>query len=363
MTFGEHLEELRKCLFKSVVGLAIAFVVGLYFGDYVVQFIQRPLSRALSAYYQQETMARVKAETDKLSNDGEGRTLPWTQEQVKHRVEQEGLLAEEGYIDVAQVLPELKRILPKQFGDVELPSQGKADAPTDASPDAPPDAPPDGKATTETNAAGLIRVYFWRPSKAHPRMQIKSLATQEPFTVYVKASLLLGVLLASPWIFIQIWTFVAAGLYPHERHYVHMYLPFSIGLFLGGAALAFFWVFDPVLNFLLGFNRTTGIAPEPRINEWLSFVLMLPIGFGIGFQLPLVMLFLERIGLFSVAGYLKQWKIAVLVIFVIAALLTPPDPYSMMLMACPLTFLYFGGVLLCKLMPRHKASRDLTTTG
>jgi sec-independent protein translocase protein TatC len=180
--------------------------------------------------------------------------------------------------------------------------------------------------------------------------------------VYVKASLLVGVLLASPWIFIQIWNFVAAGLYPHERHYVHLYLPFSIGLFLVGAALAFFVVFEPVLNFLLSFNRMTGIAPEPRINEWLSFVLLLPVGFGIGFQLPLVMLFLERIGLFTVAGYLKQWRIAVLVIFVIAALVTPPDPSSMTLLACALVFLYFGGILLCKVMPRHKTSHDLTTT-
>jgi sec-independent protein translocase protein TatC len=153
------------------------------------------------------------------------------------------------------------------------------------------------------------------------------------------------------------------GLYPHERRYVHIYGPFSIGLFLAGAALAFFVVFKPVLQFLLSFNRITGIAPEPRINEWLGFVLILPVGFGIGFQLPLVMLFLERIGVFSVEGYRKQWKIAVLVIFVLAALLTPPDPSSMMLMAIPLTGLYFGGILLCKLMPRRKSpSYELTTT-
>jgi sec-independent protein translocase protein TatC len=141
-------------------------------------------------------------------------------------------------------------------------------------------------------------------------------------------------------------------LYPHERHYVHLYLPFSLGLFLSGAALAFFVVFEPVLNFLLGFNRSLGIDPDPRINEWLGFVLLLPVGFGIGFQLPLVMLFLERIGLFTVRQYLSYWRISILVIFVLAAVLAPPDPYSMLLMAFPLTFLYFGGVLLCKLLPR-----------
>jgi sec-independent protein translocase protein TatC len=178
------------------------------------------------------------------------------------------------------------------------------------------------------------------------------MAISEPFSIYVKASLLVGVLLASPWIFYQIWHFVAAGLYPHERRYVHMYLPFSLGLFLLGASLAFFVVFEPVLNFLLGFNRSQVIDPELRINEWLGFVLILPLGFGISFQLPLVMLFLERIGVFNVRGYLKQWRIAVLVIFVLAALLTPPDIYSPILMGVSMTFLYFGGILLCKWMPR-----------
>ena len=136
---------------------------------------------------------------------------------------------------------------------------------------------------------------------------------------------------------------MAAGLYPHERHYVQMYLPFSLGLFFSGAALAFFVVFEPVLNFLLSFNRSLGIAPEPRINEWLSFVLILPVGFGIGFQLPLIMLFMERIGIFTVKSYLSQWRIAVLAIFVLAALVTPPDPYSMLLMAFALTFLVLRG--------------------
>ena len=195
-------------------------------------------------------------------------------------------------------------------------------------------------------------MFLWHRSADDPRLQSKGLAMVEAFSVYVKASLLVGVLLASPWIFYQIWHFVAAGLYPHERHYVQRYLPFSLGLFLFGAALAFFVVFEPVLDFLLSFNRSMGIVPELRINEWLSFVLILPVGFGIGFQLPLVMLFLERIGVFTVKSYLSQWRIAVLVIFVIAGILMPPDPYSMLLMAGSLTFLYFGGILLCKLLPR-----------
>jgi sec-independent protein translocase protein TatC len=262
-----------------------------------------------------------------------GAPVPWTSEEITQRVKEEHLLANEVYIDPRELLQELKKAYPAQFKSVQMP----------------PQAQPGGANDQE----GLIRLFLLHHREDDPRLRSKSMGTTEPFTVYVKASLLVGVLLASPWIFYQIWHFVAAGLYPHERRYVHLYLPFSLGLFLLGAALAFFVVFEPVLKFLLSFNRHLGIEPELRINEWLGFVLLLPVGFGIGFQLPLVMLFLERIGIFSVRAYGSQWRVAVLVIFVVAAVLTPPDPSSMLLLAGSLTLLYFGGIILCKLLPRR----------
>ena len=164
----------------------------------------------------------------------------------------------------------------------------------------------------------------------------------------MKAALLVGIVLSSPWIFYQLWTFVAAGLYPHEKQLVWTFLPISIGLFLAGVCLAFFFVFDFVLDYLLDFNRWLGLDPDPRISEWLSFVLILPIGFGIGFQLPLVMLFLERIGVFDAAAYASQWRTAVVAIFIVSAILTPADPYSMLFLALPLCLLYFGGLAICR---------------
>ncbi len=341
MTFGEHLEELRICLFRAVIGLAIGFIIGLFIGGRVVQFIQRPLSQALTAYYQKESVQRVQGDLQKLKESG--RPLPWTDQEIEHRIKVEKLLAEEVYIDSTDLLLQLKNAYPKQFADVQLPSK--------------PKTAEDGVEPKEAKDRGenLLRLFLWRRSEDDPRLRTKSLNAQEAFTVYLKASLLVGVLLASPWIFIQIWHFVAAGLYPRERRYVHIYLPFSLGLFLLGVSLAFFVVFKPVLGFLLTFNSSLGIDPDPRINEWLGFVMILPIGFGIGFQLPLVILFLERIGVFTVQNYLSQWKIAIFVIFVLSAMLTPPDPSSMTLMAIPLTFLYFGGVLLCKLLPRKSS--------
>ena len=205
---------------------------------------------------------------------------------------------------------------------------------------------------------GNAREFLWRWIADDSRIKTKSLSAHEAFIIFIKASLLAGVLISSPWIFYQIWSFVAAGLYPHERKYIHIFLPFSLALFLAGASLAFIFVFPPVLKFLFYFNSELGIDPDPRISEWLGFVLMLPLGFGISFQLPLVMLFLERIGIFDIQAYLSKWRVAILVIFVLAMFLTPADPYSMILMAVPLTVLYFGGVLLCRYMPRSRSPYD-----
>ena len=197
----------------------------------------------------------------------------------------------------------------------------------------------------------ILRLLTWKPVES----SVQTLSVSEPFMIWFKAAMILGAIVASPWIFWQIWTFVAAGLYPQERSYVYTYLPFSLGLFFAGAAMAFFFVFPFVLKFLFSFNQRIGIDPNPRLSEWLNFALFLPLGFGISFQLPLVMLLLERIGVFTIEIYISKWRIAILVIAVLSMMLTPADPSSMLLMGIPLTFLYFGGIGLCKWMPKRRS--------
>ncbi len=213
------------------------------------------------------------------------------------------------------------------------------------------------KPYSKMDRAGLIKVLLFRETAKDQRVKPISLGSSEGFSIYVKTALLFGAVISAPWIFYQLWSFVASGLYRHERYYVRVYLPFSVLLFLAGASLAFCFVFQPVLRFLLNFNDMLGINPDLRITEWLNFVLLVPLCFGISFQLPLVMLFLERIGVFTVKAYFSKWRIAVLAIALLSAMLAPsPDPYSMSLLAVPLTCLYFGGIYLCKYMPKRKST-------
>ncbi len=329
MTFGEHLEELRACLFKALLGLAVGFALGLLVGGRVVDLIQLPLQNALAVYYRDHSIEDIWEHRSELREAGY--TVPEDFDQIEKDITKKKWMFEEVYSNPIELLRHLKQSDQKQLDDIPL-----------------PELDPQG-----TFGGELVPIFLWRP--VEDAVRVTSLSAHEPFIIYIKASLVVGALISSPWIFYQIWMFVAAGLYPNEKKYIHIFLPFSLVLFFTGAATAFFFVFGPVLKFLFHFNDMLGIAQDIRISEWLGFVLMLPLGFGVSFQLPLVMLFLERVGIFDVQAYLSKWRIAILVIFTLAMFLTPADPTSMILMAAPLTVLYFGGILLCKYLPRNKS--------
>ncbi|HEX4129399.1 MAG TPA: twin-arginine translocase subunit TatC [Pirellulales bacterium] len=318
MTFGQHLEELRTALFKALAGLVIGVIAGLFLADYVVALLQRPLQAALQKYYKDKAIEDYEKLRDAWADTK--KPLPYTIENLKEIIENHDVLFEINFVH--------PQVIRQQLGVEGHAEQGN-----------------------KLDFESLEPWPLWHKVSDDPRIAIRALNPSEGFTIWMKAGLVAGAILSSPWVFYQIWAFVAAGLYPHERRYVHVFLPFSLGLFLLGAATAYLFVFGPVLDFLFKFNKSLNIDPDLRISELVGFVLMLPLGFGISFQLPLVMLFLERIGIFSVATYLSHWKISVLVIFILSAVLTPADPYSLLLMAIPLCFLYFGGVGLCRLMP------------
>lgn len=332
MTFGQHLQELRVCLFKAAMGLALGIIVGLLIGGEVVSFIKLPLEKALGTYVQKQAVNRATGRIEEMRKAGV--PLPDDNEKLVKLLSEQQLLPQEIYLDPNDLLRQLKPHYPN-LEKVE------------------PAKPAEGADTSQ-----MVRMFVYRPLADDVSTHVKSFNVYESFGIYLKASMIAGIVLSSPWIFYQLWTFVAAGLYPHERWYVHVFLPFSVFLFLAGASMAFFFVFQPVLKFLFYFNSSMGIDPDPRISEWLGFVLMLPLGFGAAFQLPLVMLFLERIGILTTAVYWSHWRTAVLAIAVLAMLLTP-EPTSMMMMVGPLTLLYFGGILLCYFMPTKRRPAGL----
>jgi sec-independent protein translocase protein TatC len=163
----------------------------------------------------------------------------------------------------------------------------------------------------------------------------------EAFFTKLKVSFIAGMFVSSPVIFFQGWRFVAPGLYQQEKQ---LALPFSIAasfFFMLGAGFCYQFVFPVAYEFFLQEFSSIGISPQIRISEYLSFTARMLLGFGVTFELPVVTFFLARIGAVTHRTLTAYWRYAIVVIFVVAAVLTPgPDIASQMMMATPLLVLY-----------------------
>jgi sec-independent protein translocase protein TatC len=170
----------------------------------------------------------------------------------------------------------------------------------------------------------------------------------EAFFTYMKVAFIAGLILASPFVLYQIWAFVAPGLYQKEKKYV---VPFVLGgsLFFALGVLFGYFIAIPVgFKFLLGY-ATDFIKPMPSMKEYLSFSIKFLLAFGLVFEFPVVLVLLSRIGVTDAKTLARQRKYAILLIFIFAAVMTPPDIISQVLMALPLMGLYELSIILSKL--------------
>lgn len=331
MTFGEHLEELRIALVKSSIWLALGMVVGLLLATRVVSYMQGPLEKSLENFYKKQSIQEMsKSSGSEVSAD------------LQAWMKANKVVSQYVWIDPRRLVMKDSEPSSPEVQDIPKPTaEYLANADSDGLPD----------------PSKMMKVRMFVGVKA----STEALGLQEPFMIWLKAAFVVAAVVGSPGIFYHLWQFVAAGLYPHERKYVYFFLPTSLILFWSGAFLAFFVIFQLVIDFLLDFNASMGIGASPRLTDYMSFALFLPLGFGIAFQLPLVMLVLERLGIFSVETYLSQWRVAVLAIAFISMILTPADMASMIGMGVPLVGLYFIGIAMCKYLPR--AAMQTSTVG
>ena len=191
--------------------------------------------------------------------------------------------------------------------------------------------------------------------------QLQALAPPEIFFTYLKCALLAGFVLALPVIFWQAWAFVAPGLYDHEKRYAVPFVAVSTALFTGGATFGYVMVFPLVFEFFLGFNNEF-VQNAWTMREVFGFTTRLYLAFGTGFEMPVVVFFLALSGILTARQLLRGFKYAVLVCFLLGAILTPPDVISQVLLAGPLLLLYLLGVAVAFLVnPGPSEARDLPT--
>jgi sec-independent protein translocase protein TatC len=176
-----------------------------------------------------------------------------------------------------------------------------------------------------------------------------------PVFARFKLAFIWALFLASPMVGYQMWQFIAAGLFKHEKKWIYLFAPLSFALFVAGCVFGYFILIPQGLYFMAKFADPETVLPLYDIAEYLSLVILLTIITGAIFQIPVVMMFFALLGLVSWKTYLSYWRWAIVLIFVLAAILTPsPDPLSQVLMAGPMLILYFFGIALSAMIGRER---------
>jgi sec-independent protein translocase protein TatC len=183
----------------------------------------------------------------------------------------------------------------------------------------------------------------------------------DPFNMYLKISLIVGIFVASPFVLYQVWAFIAPGLYKNERRYVAPFMFSTVGLFLAGGFFAYKMVYPAALDFLIDYSKQ--FTPMITINEYTDLFMTIVLGLGVVFEMPILVFFLAMFGIVSPGWMWRNLRYSILVIFIIAAVITPTtDIMNMCIFAAPMIILYLVSIGVAYLVhPKQRKKRELNS--
>lgn len=316
MSLGDHLEELRMRMIRALLGLGLCAIICLAFGTSIISFLQGPYDDATAEFL-------FSVELDLQSDLDQGNIPGGIRQAFKDKGK--ALSTDPNKVSVAKkgYLYSRRRWLINNNKDRYCAKKEKE----------------------------KLNIYQLMP------LQIIKVAAG--IISYIKIALISGLLLSSPWVFYQLWMFVAAGLYPHEKRYVNIAAPFSAVLFVCGAVFFIVVVAPLTLGFLVKFNeKILDVRSQFTFQDYIAFVSHLMLVFGLAFQTPSAIFFLNRTGLVSIQALNRSRKFIVLAIFIVAAMATPPDWVSQVTLAIPLYILFELGVLLSYISSRRRRKKS-----
>jgi sec-independent protein translocase protein TatC len=334
MSFLEHLDELRSRLIRCVVFVIVAAAGAWGVSGYIYNFLQRPVQRALNEAQQQRRVPidglNGQVSTVPFSSLKPGDKVRFTFPEAKQlgaasipagtsviaRVDKDnkgnlGLFTDEALIVANEVVPK----------DVRLPID--------------------------------LSTGYDKGTDPNDKLIVTTVA--ETFGLYVKVSLYTAIAISVPFLLWQIWGFVAPGLYPHERKYVTPFVLLSSIFFVLGAATAYYLIFPPAARYLLGLGSDFRLLLKAA--DYFDFIMLLILGMGLVAQMPAVTYVLARLGIVTARWMLKGWRIAIVGILIVAAVLSPTgDIPNMLLFAMPMFVLYLISIVVAWISGRPRTA-------
>jgi sec-independent protein translocase protein TatC len=335
MSFLDHLDELRRRLVNSIVFITIAFIFCFWVSDDIFAFLSVPIRRALSEAQRREVpvtgltgneqvlpLSTLKegdrgrfifSEATKL---GTGVIQPGASVNSVAVTDQDGhlsLFTDEPIYTSSAVIPKGVR-LPVTLG-------------------------PDAKDPTVSDEKLIVTT------------------AQESFTLLVTVSLYAAIALSVPWLLLQVWGFISPALYRHERAYVTPFILLSSVSFVGGAAFAYYILFPPAVSYLLGLAED--FRPLLRATDYFDLITLIMLAMGLIFQMPAITYVLSRIGIVSANFLIKSWKLALIIILIVAAVVSPTgDIPNLMLFATPMMALYLVSIFIAWIFGKKRTVEE-----
>ncbi|HXG82896.1 MAG TPA: twin-arginine translocase subunit TatC [Pyrinomonadaceae bacterium] len=331
MSFLEHLDEFRRRLVNSVIIVVVAFMLCWFVSDKIYNFLSVPIRQALSEANRREIPVEGLTGNEKvlsLNTLSAGDTGRY----VFDRATTLGV----------GVVSSGTSVLAK----VEKDATGKTGLFTDEPIFTSNAVIPRGiRLPVDFNGKNEI------DASADERMIVTTAV--EPFTLYVTVSLYTAIAVSMPFLLWQIWGFISPALYRHERSYVTPFIGLSTISFVIGAAFAYYILFPPAVKYLLGLG--TDFQLMLRATDYLDFIILIMLAMGVIFQMPAVTYVLSRIGIVSASLLVNSWKIALVVILIVAAVVSPTgDIPNMMLFAAPMMGLYIISIFIAWFFGRKR---------
>lgn len=335
MSFLEHLDELRRRLINSVVIILVAFLVCFYFSQSIFNFLAVPINKALGEAQRRDIPVQGVTGNEKI--------IPLTElkegEKGRYVFEKTTTFGE----TPVTVGTSVDSIIAKD-------SEGKIGLFTDE--------------PIFTDGAIIpkgirLPVDLDAPKTEELKVDERLIVTTaiESFTLLVTVSLYSAIAFSMPLLLLQIWGFIAPALYQHERRYVTPFILLSSTSFILGAAFGYYILFPPAVKYLLGLGSNFNLML--RATDYFDFITLIMLAMGIIFQMPAVSYVLARIGIISAGMLVRGWKIAIIVILIVAAVVSPtPDALNMMLFATPMMILYLVSIFVAWFFGKKRTTEE-----